>query len=65
MPSLIRNGGALEEQSQEQAEETDGEHGEVLGARVVTRGMLVRRHPPQPRPRAPLHAPRWQRTAGG
>jgi hypothetical protein len=33
---------ALGEQSQEQAEEADDEHGEVRGARPVIRGVLVR-----------------------
>ena len=33
---------ALGEQSQEQAEEAEDEHGEVPGARPVIRGVLVR-----------------------
>jgi hypothetical protein len=39
----------LEEQPQEQAEDADDEHGEVLDARPMTRGVLVRAtHRPGP-----------------
>jgi hypothetical protein len=39
----------LEEQPQEQAEDADDEHGEVLDARHMTRGVLVRAtHRPGP-----------------